>query len=443
MPSSGSGTGTPITPPSTTTVDFGGQRPMSILSLEEFRLQVSYHPWHFWGWSNSTIPVTSACNDVVKQYAWQATDAAGRKDLIDALLTAEDKLVSEAGLRYAIAPRFTSETLEWPRYPDRRVDRMGYMDAGGRWVGLQLSEGYIKAVGVEAFTLISAANVSRTDDDGDGLKETFTCQVNTDVSDPDEIAIYVQSGDRLDGEPVSEYWRIKPVSVKLNNGVATIKGRSWLLAKPILYEGVSTSNLDPTDDDNYIETVDVYRHYCNPAGTTTATSQGKLIWETEPWPAWANCCQDTNAADPAALAYAMARIGIRDSREGVVYVGESAYDSDNDTWYAVDWTTCRPPDRVEIRYQAGFPLRDGKIDNRMQQLATWLGAAYLNQRICACDIANREIGRLQMDLSMPQIEGIQVAVGPEDLMNPFGTRKGHVEAWRWVKNQRRVAGFTV
>ena len=38
------------------------------LSLESWREIIGYHPFHFWGLAdNSVVPVTSSCNQIVKE----------------------------------------------------------------------------------------------------------------------------------------------------------------------------------------------------------------------------------------------------------------------------------------------------------------------------------------------------------------------------------------
>jgi hypothetical protein len=71
------------------------------LSLDTWRRTFGFHPWHFFGMADDTvIPVTPQCPTVVKQYAWQNTDAAGREDILNAIASAEQKLLdylAEAG----------------------------------------------------------------------------------------------------------------------------------------------------------------------------------------------------------------------------------------------------------------------------------------------------------------------------------------------------------
>lgn len=446
----GSGTITPIPlPPAPLTPIYSGGAEMPLLFLESWRNIIGYHPYHFWGLSNYLTPITSACNSLVKQYGWQSIDAAGRWDIREAILNGESKLLKQLG--YSIAPHFVEKTLMFPHYPNVRVDQLGYAGADDRWISVNVQEKKLIQAGVMALAEIGTANVVYSDANGDGLNDTFTVSIPTSVTEADEIALYFVAADRLDSDPISDRWRIGPIKTTISGNVATIKGPSWILVKPILYEGVSTNTLDPTDASNFVTQVMVYQRYCNPTGTTNDTAQALLIWETPPYPDWCTCgCSGTtpfsasdDIADPAALGYALARVTIRDGENGIVGVGEAVYNTTDSKWYAVRWGYTRPPDRIIIRYYAGYPLVNGAIAQNMMRLSTWIGSAELNRRICACDNANRELFRWQEDLAAPGVDGMSYNITQDDLNNPFGTKRGHIEAWRLVRNERILDGFAV
>jgi len=414
---------------------------MSILSVEQWRENIQYNPWHFWGLGGPDAPVTSSCNDLIKKYNWQSADAVGRSAIQDAIDVAESRLINL--MRYAPGPHFKIETHQWPRYPNIQVERRGYAGADSRYMTITLDEGKIIQAGVETRTLILAnIAVVFTDEDGDGLDETFTITFATTITDVTQIELQFSATDRLNGEPASAAWAIKPIYTRIAAGTATVKGKAWLLVKPILYEGFAPAALDASSANNYVSTLDAYRHFCDPTGSALDTAQAKLIWESRPWPWWSFYDPNTST-DPAAVAYAIGRVGMRDAELGIVDVGKSVYDQQNGTWTGVDWRYERPPDRVEIRYFAGVPLQDnGKLEARMGRLTAILAAAELSGRICACDTANRELYRWQFDLAHTGASQEQFqAVSPDDLTNPWGTRRGQVYAYRELLNARILHGF--
>jgi hypothetical protein len=240
------------------------------------------------------------------------------------------------------------------------------------------------------------------------------------------------------------------VQLVFAGGTLTITGRRWTAVKPIKYEGVGRVQLDPDDDANFVTSVEVYTRTTDPTGITTATAQAVLEWETQPYPLWAiGCCGDqtyspaNSATDPAALAYALARAGIRDELIGAINLGAAVYDSTSQTWHGVAWAGCRQPDRVTVRYLAGYPLdTDGQMLDRWKHIVARLAAAELSRGICACDHSNRELYNWQYDLARStNAAGESFQVGREELSNPFGTRRGHVEAWRSVRYDRLLRGF--
>lgn len=433
---------------------------MSLLPLDTWRQILAFHPYHFWQLANVRTPITSGCNGLVRQYAWQNTDAVGRSEISEAIGTAEDRLREYLG--YGVAPAARSATVAWPMLADRAITRITPMAPDGRYVSLALPDGYVQAVGVDTLTLIGTPAVIYSDRDGDGLNDTFTLTQATTATDPTQIAVYVSAADRLDGDGPSDRYRIAPVSVRISGGMATITGRAWLCVKPLRYEGVlavpsagaadTSGGLDPGDTTNFVTALDVYQRTTDPNGQTFATAQATLIWETRPCVgSWCLCNAQSVAAytpsgaafDPAAQAFAVARVGIRDSAHGVVTPAESVYNSDTGIWSQVRFDPLYAPDRVTIRYVAGYPLdADGQMAAHLRPVVARLAAAELTRPIAACDDANRELYRWQLDLARGGGKAIeQFQISQRDLDNPLGTRAGQVYAWKFVQNQRQLRGL--
>lgn len=429
----------------------------NLLSLESWRQVFHFHPWWFWGIADSSSLSTSGngCSPLVRQYAWQNSDAASRVEIARAIETAEQRLFDE--LDYWPAPTYVTDTVPYP----------WGSDGWGRWPNVQLSAQQVQAIGVETRSSIALATaVTYADADGDGYMDTFTVgPVATSVTDPDEIALYVASADRFDGPDfdtsVSEHWRIAPVRVSLSGGNVTVKGPAWLLIKPVTYEGltnIGANGLAPattsTTPSHYATTVDLYRRYTDASGTTTATAAGYLTWETRPCHGpWCSCdscstCTATSSlgspTDPSATATAIARIGLRDAEHGIVSLGQATYNTTTGIWAEDCCASCDPPDRVTITYLAGQPLDSrSQMDPYWQVVVARLAAAELARPICGCDDANRELYRWQFDLARSSGANDEMygAISPDDLNNPFGTRRGHVFAWRAVQARQPLRGF--
>jgi hypothetical protein len=429
---------------------------MTLLPLEDFRRVIGYHPFHFWGLADDTlVPVTSKCNDVLKEYAWQGTDRVGRNEIREAIETAENLLRDYLG--YAVAPEYREETVKWQRYADLSRTRHANWDAHGLFIGTRLpwGSGQVQAVGVETLTLAgtvttAGASLVYSDEDGDTLDDTFTATLATAETDADKFAIYFAAADRWDGSAVGEKWRLKPVRATISGGTLTITGPIWLAVLPVLYEGVGTQNLDPTATATFAASLEIYTRETEPDGNTLATCQAMLIWETEPCHGWWCCCgacgdvaynPTDSSLDPAAEGRAIARAGIRDARLGEVNIGEALLNTTTGIWSAVSWGACREPDRVQVRYLAGQPLENQDVARKFQTITARLAAAELGRPLCACEPANKELARWQFDLARTAGNNDEhFAISAEDLNNPFGTRRGQAWAWKQVKTLRLAPG---
>lgn len=422
----------------------------NLLSLDEFFRFLSYNPWHAWQVTANVglAAISSACNSVIFSHGWDNADAVGRDDIQEAIIRAEQIFFDHA--RFWPAPKYVvNPNLQWPRYPDVRLDNWGYAGSDGRWITVNVGESYIQKIGVETRTLIEADRpLTYSDRDNDTLFETFTFTVATTVTDPSELAVYFSSTERWDNPDVGEEYRVRPLHVSITGGVATITGKRWLVVKPVLYEGVSPEDgIDALDNANFATTLDVYRLYIDPTGITVDTAQAELFWNTLPWPFYACACDNpTNQYDPAAVASATARASIVDSVLGEVGIGKAVYNATTGLWCSPICGSCRPPDRATIRYQAGYPLDAAyRMDDRVKRTIAKLAAAELPKRLCTCDVANRSWYHWQFDLARTEGGGDESygAISPEDLNNPLGSKRGQVMAWKEIVNGARVlTGFS-
>lgn len=413
-----------------------------LLPLDTFRGILGFNPFHFWGLAGSAVPVDSQCNTVIAEYAYQSTNAGGRWEIRQALINAQEKL--RGYLQYPIAPQYVSEKVTYPSYLDQRIIRVSPSDPTGGWVSVFTPDGYLQAIGLEALTLLDTVAVAYSDEYGTGVNDTFTISVTTTETDPNNIAVYFAQADRLNSEDVGAAWRIEPVNVSITGGVATITGRAWLLVKPILYQKYTRINpIDPGVAGNFVTTLEIYTRTTTATGTTVDTAQGAFSWDSIPnygW--WGFCCG--NSSDPAGVAQAIARVGIRNAYEGVVIPGEAIYNETTQQWNMTipPWSgICRPPQQVTVRYLAGYPLQaNGQMDARFARAVSYLAMAELGERICACDNANRTLWRYQQELNRTSQAEDTFATTREMLNNPLGNRRGHWQAWNEIKALRLVRG---
>lgn len=429
-----------------------------LLPMEFFRQMIGWDPWRFWGWSNQTTLVTrTSCDPVIMEYDWQRTDAPGRSDIAEAIVTAETRLCDYLG--YEVAPRYKFDVLPWPRLSDHRMLRTAAYDADGRWLNVSLRDGFIQAMGAEKLTPIQlGAGVAFTDPDGDGLNELAVIgPIATTVTDPSQIALYVpliyrQGLDVATGDQ----WRIQPTLATISGGFVTIRAYGYNFMRPILREGYSDDlTVDPADGSNFMSTIDVYQRA--PASgadaVATTTSQGVIYWETRPYHGWwcqcgcssSNVSTDGSVYDPAAISRAAARVGIRNARTGDVTPAEAIYNTTDGQWCGMNGWGCEDPDRVLIRYLAGVPLgSDGFMDRKWRNIVARFAAAELRRNVTGCDEANRFLWYWQQDMSkIGNATTDLFSVTPRVTDNPFGTRRGHVYAWTQVMDLKLATGAVV
>ena len=333
---------------------------MTLLPLDIWRQELGMSPWLFWGMAdNVTVFDNSKCSGLVREYSWQGSDAAGRDDIRRAIERAETTLFDYLG--YRVAPEYVeTEPLPWPRFNDASQVRYRNVDATGRRVAMMAPEFHIQAMGIEQLTSIGTAGLIFSTVYGGTLMETWTAQIATTVTDPAEIAVYFTAADRLHGDGPTDRWRILPVTVSIAGGIATITGNTWLLVKPYLYDNPVLNALNPTTlAATFVSAIEVYRRTTNGNGLTVDTCQATLQYESSDCGGWgASFCIGPAAGftDPGTVGEVVARAGIRDRTLGLITPAAAVYNTTTGLWQSASSCDCyAEPDRVILRYLAGFP----------------------------------------------------------------------------------------
>jgi hypothetical protein len=424
---------------------------MPLLPLDIWRQEIGFEPWKFWGCADGqVIKDDSKCSGLVREYSWQGTDAAGRDDLRRAIERAEEELSTY--LQYRVAPQYVETLpLELPRFNDASMVRYRDVDATGRRVALLAPEFYITAMGVEQLTLIASATVAGgtlvySDEFSTGFDETFTITLPTTVTDPSEIAVYFSVGDRFDDLAVGERWRIEPLQISISGGNVTIVGRRWLVVRPILYQAPTLNAINPTNAANFVTSLDVYQRTTNGNGLTVDDCQATLQYESSDCGGWGAgfCVGPANGStDPGTVAEVVGRAGLRDKTLGLITPAAAVYNATTGLWSSMSgcFGCYAEPDRVILRYLAGYPLERGNMAKVWQQIVTMFAAAELKRRICACRDVNERLHDLQLDMALESTQTERYARSQRDLDNPFGTRLGHIQAWKKAQDHILRRGF--
>jgi hypothetical protein len=404
-----------------------------LLSLRQFQELTGWHPLHFFGLaSNSVAPVTSSCVDLIRQHNWQNTDGIGRSELEQAITTAEQKIQRYLG--FAPAERYTQVDATWPALGIDPNYRPLYL----RSLALP-DEGYVSGFGTEVLAAVelgAAIVYSAVASVGAGFDDTATITVATTETDATKLRLYVPDAERVPARTAAgEDWRINPIKATITGGTATLIIPSWLLVRPILYESfaINTPNgIDPADSASYLSTLDVYT-------SSASDNHGTAYYDGAPYPGW--CCA---VGDNAAVAYANIRSALVNPKYGIINPMVSVYNADTATWSSTPLAgQCRAPDRLLLNIRAGFPRQaNGDMASEFATIVARLAMAEIQGRPCGCDSANHVWDHWQTDISRTS-GADQFAFKEAALNNPFGPKRGHIEAWQAVLRLQHVRGVTI
>lgn len=372
--------------------------------LDTWRAAMGLHPWHFWQLAGVTVvPVNGDCNSVTYEYDWQGSDTAGRATIRDAVARATAMLTAYLG--YRPFPAFAEAVV-----PVRN---------GAAW----LPEGHILALGTERLeTITDGVGVTPSARDGGNLYDTFTATVAIPSGmtlTADQVVCAFAAGDR-DGEPTDARWQIGPVRVTVASGTVTVTGRRWLLVRPALLESATGRALDPLSASSFVSSIALYQRTADTIGATPATAPVVLHYDQDMCGEWAS-----STAVGSGI--------ITNGLTGQVRVQATGAGCGCE----------RPATRATIRYQAGLPLTAEGVAKPHADMLAWLTAAELKRRICACRETNERLWQLQQDLTLQGTETERFGPPQEDLTNPFGPRRGHVQAWRLARQHVLLRGIAV
>ena len=385
----------------------------TLLPLDTWAKIMGVSPWWFNQFRDGFPTAdTAQCAHVFFQYSWQH-DFLSREEIANCIAMAEDMIATE--LHFWPAPKyFTDEVQQYPRPGNRELYAGGYT-VRGQLKSVQLNWHKVQGGGVLARTLVNAGTaVVLSDTDGDGIDDLFTLTQATSVTDVNEIAVYFTAADR-NNDPIDETWRVRPVTVAISAGVATVTGHTTLLVPPDLTTRWDAADLDVMTPANYVTALDVYRLYRD--DDTTTNKQGNAIWELTP-------C----ATPPCGVEYSALCLGAREAEIGFVSVD-----------YGVDTTSChwRAPDRVSVNYLAGEPLVNGQMSHQMADIVAHLATALLPVERCGCERADRIIAYWR-EVAPASGEGMRVNIRGSYQEKPFGPQRGAEYAWKKVERLRQL-----
>jgi len=410
--------------------------PYTLLSLSHFARIMGINPVHFMGaHADDTFPAHGACGDMWPHMAWQDFDKVSHYDLAEMIGKVEWDIAHELG--YWPGPVWIEQEVHrMPRHHRRDVMRSGARNVRGERVSVQADFGYFINSGRRAVSRVGAAAVAvvYSDEDTDGFNETATITVATTLTDEREIDAYFADHD---GELE---WLIRPARSKtLTGGNIVLVYDSWLFIKPsVLSTYPSTTEwaaIDISTNGNFVTTVDVYRQY-----TDFTQASAVFYWDPEPRSLVANFCTSCSGSGcPACTLISQSGCCFaRDSVAGTVVPSPATYNSTTGVWDQVAYDECRDPQQVKLYYRCGKLGRRylaGRtfepLDDQWARVIARMTVARLERPFCSCGNLVALTAYLRNDVSFAGQDG-SWAVGPALLDNPFGTKRGEIEAWQLV-----------
>lgn len=395
------------------------------LSIDEWGAILGFSPWEL---NNCSFPVAKSaqCTDVIYQYPWQR-DHLSREEIAEAISDAERMLADE--LLYWPYPKyFVDEVVQYPR-PHQR-EYWGWAGTPrGEMKSVQLKWMKIHEGGVfnrTSIGTISGADITKLDEDGDGIFETFEATITNaaigSISNPYELALYFVAGNRL-GEALSETWRIRPLTVTISGNTATFRGHRTLLVNPELENRVAAAPIDSALDANFVTEVECYRVFTDTTATEANPYQGVAIWKTIP-----DCTQDCTYETKELC------LGEHNNAMGRVYASFGS----QSTWPFAD----REPDRLQVNYLAGLPYdrATGQIPTEMARMITYLSVSLLANEKCGCDRSNRILAKWRKPITRfeDNTNGDNGAVAFTRNGTPYPMTVGGQYVWSRVKRQREL-----
>lgn len=375
-------------------------RQAPLLSVERFRelMICETNPWHFWQLANGRIKSDRQCLAIVRENRWQGGKFAGRKNIAEAIRSAEGILRKHLG--FPVGPTWLCSDVEL---------RGNYWQSDA----IQLPFRYVQAVGREVLHLLGDYEISFHDDDGDGLPERFTLTIpySHSARDGDDLQVYFRPDDLPRPLPAMDERQVRPVEINHGPNGYVLTGRTWTIVRPRLYGGVAapenpglkdTFALDPERLENFAGSLSVYRRAFDRA------ESGSGIWRSGDLCSCSASCDIAQRMD----------FCVEDGPGGLVR--------------PLRLHDCSTPTRVNISYLAGACLEDWELT--IARLAT----AELRCHVCEC--SESCLTHWQKDLSVEYQGGKQeIQQYNASARTPLGSLRGHFFAWDQIQEANSVA----
>lgn len=416
------------------------------LPLEEWARIMGLSPIHFNG---VFIPnfTPAICESPWLQFAWQTADRVGREEVARAIAQAEADIERHVG--YRLVPTWEEDEWQQTVRPMRKdLTNLTSTEIRGYAQAVQAEWGHMITGGVRASEVIEAdAAVTYSDPDGDGYDEVATVTVTvTSGQDPCDVRIYFPVSNPLVLASPEDQWEIRPIDVTIAGTTATIRFRRELGVLPELQLDTAPAaddshlrGVDGTDDPSFITTVDVYRIYNDPQ------TQVLMMWE-----GIGIGCPACNGAGCLQCQYTTQTgcfTARGDIKQSIIGYRPGVWNLVTEVFDPLALAIARQPDIVRLWYYAGLREKTLTCSTRQmspewQRVVAQYAAAILDRQVCACENVHANVEFWQKNMAMRgTTEGLSMPTALLD--NPFGTRRGAIQAWQKVISHKAAIGRAV
>lgn len=404
----------------------------TLLPLYRFAQVMGLHPLHFMQVDVSAFHNENNCVEPIFQYSWQHADAVSRDEIALAIYEAEIDIADYLG--YWPAPKWDSDLvvdIDQP-YIKTLWHAHGW-DVRGDAFSIKVPRGHFISGGRMQKTLIDdAVGIVYSDPNGDGYNELATITVATSVTDPEEIAIYYQG---LSGD---DEWEIRPITVSIAAGVATITCRREQLVLKSLLESFTPTALEGTTNANFETTVDVYRKYHDPSVQVQFFTRDNGCYYC-----------DSEGCEQCGFTIQTGCMTGKDKELGIVTVKPGDWNSTDSVFDSTLFDACRRPDYARVWFRSGY--RDTSQQFTYTRMAReWelaiakLAISKIDRNICSCktiqDIQARWNTDYRRNVSTRDKSQSLRLTQYEAENAPFGTTVAGFDVWRLAR--RRTLGIS-
>lgn len=383
----------------------------NLMPLEYFRRHMAVDPYHFWQMSRTGHPFEGSSH-IYPHERWMYTtstvrvmpDASARRgparlDMLQAIADAEALMANFSALNSWAAPRYAEAEEVRLVKPASIYARVLPFSLFTKWHNVQ-NVGWLTLTELQT----GVVPVYGAADDA-----TITATVGTALAS--EVVV-TYAGTTI---------QIRPISVTVTAGVATITVSKWLMGDPTLWVNANAINADVNT--GFVATVDVYRQWLDPS------LQVILAWE--PNIRLCGCLSSTCRVCQLAITYACAIQ--KNYKIGDVGWQFATWNATTGQYDANDPTATRYPDLAYIYYMHGFPTgSDRYMDLRWQRAVSYFAAALLPDYVADSTSQPEVMYHWRRDMAQ-SLEGRPRTATRRELNNPFGTKRGMIYAWNVVR----------